>query len=127
MSGARSEVSINDNALRFFAAGRKETPPWSDREVLLIDAVQKRPVSGKAGSFYEAITASTGRRSGSPGALKSRSSAIMLHRASGEIIPGLSFHTCPLIFTSQRKGLCEGGLRLHSLVLFVCATGGDIR
>lgn len=69
----------------------------------------------RAGSFYRAIMASTGRRLGSQDAMKSRSAAIMLHRTSGEIIPGISIHTCPLIFTSQRQ-LVWASLHLHSLV-----------
>lgn len=99
---SRSEVSVNNNALQSEAASRvreRRHLPGA-QEVLLIDAVQDCLFSS---SFYQPIMASTGRRLGSLDALKSRSTAIMPHRTSGEIIPGISFHTCPLIFTSQRE------------------------
>lgn len=53
-------------------------------------------------------------------ALKSRSAAIM----SRKIIPGISIHTCPLIFSSQRE-FVRGSLHLHSLVLFICNKRGE--
>lgn len=102
---SRSKVTVINNALQSEAASRvRERRHLSgSQEVVLIDAVQKCLFSSKAGSFYQAIIASTGRRLGSPDALKSRSTAIMLHRTSGDIIPGISIHTCPLIFTSQKE------------------------
>lgn len=84
-------------------------------EVGLIDAGQKCPFSGKAWSFYRAIVAPTGRRLGSPDALKSPSTAIMCRRTDGEIIPGISIHTCPLIFRRQRE-FVRGSFHLHSSV-----------
>lgn len=110
---SRSEV-VN-NALRV----RERRHLTGLQEVLLIDAVQERLFSSKPGSLYRAIMASTGGRLGSLDALKSRSAAIMLHRTSGEIIPGISIHTCPPIFTSQRE-LVWASLHLHSLVLLAC-------
>lgn len=116
---SRSEV--NNNALQSEAAGgvRERRHLTGLQEVVLIDAVQKCLFSSKPGSLYRAIIASTGGRLGSLDALKSRSTAIMLHRTSGEIIPGISIHTCPPIFTSQRE-LVWASLHLHSLVLLAC-------
>lgn len=118
---SRSKVSGSHNALQSEAASRarerRHLP--GEQEVLLIDAVQKCLFSSTAWSFYHAIIASTGRRLGSPDALGSRSPAIMQHRTNGEIIPVISIHTCPLIFTSQRQ-FVWGSPYLHSLVLFIC-------
>lgn len=102
---SKSKVSIDNNALQSEAASRvrERRHLRGVQEGVLIDAVQKCLFSSKAWSFCQAITASTGRRLGSPDALKSRTAAIMLHRTSRETIPGISIHTCPLIFTSQRE------------------------
>lgn len=65
---SESKVGIDNNALQSEAASRARERRHLPgvQEGVLIDAVQKCPVfSSKAWSFYQAITASTGRRLGS--------------------------------------------------------------
>jgi len=116
-AGQRSASTTMPSSLRRRAGWEKGDTFLERRRSYWLMLCKKCLFSSKAWSFYQAIISSTGRRLGSLDALKSRSAAIILHRTSEEIIPGISIHTCPLIFTSQRH-LVWGRLHLHSLVLY---------
>lgn len=76
---SRSKVGIN-NVLRSETASRaRERGHLPPARRMMIDAVSFRR---KEGSIYQDSTASTGRRLGSPDALKRRSTAIMQRRTS---------------------------------------------
>lgn len=105
-----SRSKVNNNALQFEAEGRvRERRHLTGlREVVLIDAVQKCLFSSKPGSLYQAIIASTGRRLGSLDALKSRSTAIILHRTSGRDNPRhLYSHLSTHIHITKRACVSE--------------------
>lgn len=86
----------------------------------MIDAVQKYLFSSKVWSFYQAIMASTGRRLGSPDALKSRSAAIMLQGHNPRhLYSHLSTHI------RITKGICMRGVFICIDWSFLYATRGE--
>lgn len=96
---SRSKVRISNNAHRFEAVNKARESRYLHgfTEVVVIDAVQQCLFSTRAGSFYRAIMASTGRRLGSLDVPKSLSAAIILHKTSRKdnprhLHPHLSTH-----------------------------------